>query len=139
MTEQWKPVVGYEGFYEVSNLARVRSVKRRVLTNHGAYRTVPSKILSPVNSQGYRLVMLNAAAIGKKELARVHRLVANAFIGQPQTDLHQVHHIDGNRANNLPSNLEWVTPRENMHHNMKRGTAPRGDTHGSKKLSSAGR
>lgn len=136
MIEQWKPVVGYEGFYEVSSEGRVRSVQRTVPTNRG-YRSVPSKVLSPANSNGYQLVMLNASAIAKRELAAIHRLVAAAFICPRPTDAHQVNHMDGNKSNNRASNLEWVTPAENIHHACRLGLAPKGDTHGSRILSSA--
>lgn len=134
MTEQWKPVVGYEGFYEVSDLGRVRSVARRVKSRYGCYRRVPSKILSPADSNGYQLVMLNASAIGKRQLEAIHRLVAAAFICPRPSDSHQVNHIDGDKAHNIPANLEWTTPIQNIRHNDILGTTPRGDSHPSRKL-----
>ncbi len=136
MTEQWKPVVGYEGFYEVSSVGRVRSVYRRVPFSKG-FRSVPSKILTPANSNGYLVVTLNASAINKRQLEAIHRMVAAAFICPKPSSAHQVNHIDGNKHNNCADNLEWTTPLQNIRHNVRRGTAPKGDTHGSRKLSSS--
>lgn len=136
MTERWKPAVGYKGFYEVSNLGRVRSVERRVLSRYGNYRRVPSRVLSPADSNGYQLVMLNASAIGKRQIEAIHRMVAAAFIGPKPSDSHQVNHIDGDKANNVPANLEWVTPLQNIDHNRTLGILPTGDSHPSRKLTS---
>ena len=98
--EYWKPVVGYEGLYMVSNWGRVKSIK------FGKER-----ILKPVtNSSGYLLVGLYKNNIEKKY--SVHRLVAEAFIPNPY-NLPQVNHKDENKQNNVVSNLEWCTHEYN--------------------------
>lgn len=108
--EVWKPVVGYEGFYEVSNYGRVRSYYVR---GHTKTRTEP-RILRPGNVRGYQQVLLRKNCASKSGL--VHRLVAEAFLGAPPSPEHQVNHKDLNKANNVPDNLEWVTHVENILH-----------------------
>ena len=100
--EEWKDIKGYEGLYQVSNLGRVRSLDHYVKNGHGN-RLVHGKILKPYkSSHGYLFV-----ALGKKAKHRsVHRLVATAFIQNPQ-NLPEVNHKDENKSNNVSSNLEW--------------------------------
>jgi hypothetical protein len=108
--EIWKPVVGYEGLYEVSNLGNVRSVDkvdRQGQKKHGRVR----KLL--LNQVGYLYVGISVE--NKKANLTVHRLVARAFIPNPDNKP-QVNHIDGNKTNNIVSNLEWVTVAENTQH-----------------------
>lgn len=100
MVEEWKPIVGYEGLYEVSNAGRVRSLFR--------YK----KVLKPfVTRNGYCVVELFKDKVGK--MMSIHRLVATAFI--PNIDNSpQVNHIDENKCNNRAENLEWCTAKYNM-------------------------
>lgn len=106
MEEVWKPVVGYEGKYEVSNLGRVMSLSYRmtgcskVMTNHP-------------NSDGYSCLTLSKD--GKQQSARVHRLVAEAFIPNPN-HLPEVNHLDENPSNNQVDNLEWCTRAHNVNY-----------------------
>lgn len=114
--EQWKPVIGYEGFYEVSDLGRVRSVERIVKSSsrNGGYRRRPSKIIfQNLKKTGYLMVCLSKD--GKVKTHLVHRLVATAFCpkGEGQD---QVNHINLNKKDNRASNLEWCTCLENVHH-----------------------
>lgn len=107
--EEWRPVRGYKGYYEVSSLGRVRSLPRK--TRFGA-RTLVTKerILRPVASHGYLYVVLSKK--NKHRQTAVHRLVADAFI--PNYDnLPSVNHKDEDKSNNRVSNLEWCTPRYN--------------------------
>lgn len=98
MAEVWKPVAGYEGLYEVSNLGHVRSLYR--------YK----KQLKPTASKaGYLLVDLK----GKK--FSVHRLIAIAFLPNPE-GYPQVNHKDENKQNNCVENLEWCTAKYNMNY-----------------------
>lgn len=111
MNEVWKQVEGYEGYYEVSNLGEVRSVKRKGYKN---------KVLNKGNgTTGYWIVVL--CKDGLQKTRAVHRLVAKAFIPNPENKP-QVNHIDSNRKNNRVDNLEWVTPSENSKHAYDSGS-----------------
>ena len=110
MTEIWKDVVGYEGYYQVSNLGRVRSLDR--IASNG--RKIKGKILSTkVNTPPY-YPRVSLSVNGKMKLVQVHRLVAQAFVYNPDPEHKtQVGHKDESRTNNRADNLEWVTPKEN--------------------------
>lgn len=106
MQEIWKDIEGYEGLYEISSLGNVR-------------RAPSGRILKQnKNSYGYSHVGLSKE--GKVKMICVHRLIANAFIPNPQNKP-QVNHIDGNKSNNSISNLEWVSQKENIIHAFKTG------------------
>lgn len=112
--EIWKPVVGYEGTYEVSNEGRVRRVS-------AASGTRPGWVLKPIQQKsrgGYLSVHLHSAG-KRRALARVHRIVAEAFHGT--SDLPLVRHLDGNPKNNRPENLAWGTPAENAADRVRHG------------------
>lgn len=112
MTERWKEIKDYEGKYEVSDFGRIRSLSRSLPTNYN--QVIPERILKPVfHTLGYCSVLLQVDGLVKR--ANIHRLVALAFIPNPENKP-QVNHKDGNKANNQVSNLEWVTHRENMKH-----------------------
>lgn len=103
--EEWRDVVGYEGRYRISNLGNVWSC----LTN---------KVLSPNITNGYHTVCLsNKDKIVKRKY--IHILEMNAFYGYPPYDKPEVNHIDGNRANNVLSNLEYVSSSENKLHSYR--------------------
>lgn len=104
----WSDIKGYEGFYRVSTDGQVQSVERvREYLN----ATIKSRILrqSP-NPKGYLMVKLYKD--GDKKTFPVHRLVAQAFIPNPQNKP-QIDHIDGNTKNNNVTNLRWATNKEN--------------------------
>lgn len=111
MTEKWRWIFGYEGRYEVSNLGNIRSY----------YKNGKIKLMRSVrNYSGYRRVMLYKK--GKAKLLRIHRLVADAFVANPDTTTKRfINHIDGIKENNAASNLEWCTPSENMRHASAQG------------------
>ena len=109
---------GYEGLYEVSNLGNVRSLDRYVNHWQGGKCLKRGKLLAfGHNKGGYNLVKL--CDNGREQTHKVHRLVAQAFIPNPD-NLPWVNHKDENPANNAADNLEWCTAR----YNALYGTAP---------------
>lgn len=111
-TEEWRPVVGYEGLYEVSSFGRVRSVDRFVRGRSG--KPKPCKGIARKNELvggGYYQVAL--CKDGKHNHCLVHRLVAEAFIPNPD-NLPQVNHKDECKTNNAIWNLEWCGAKYNQ-------------------------
>ena len=106
--EIWKPVVGYEGLYEVSDLGRVRSLNYH---RSGKVRVLKYK----TDKDGYKFVIL--CKDGKYKSFRVHRLVALAFIPNPD-NLPCINHKDENKTNNCVENLEWCTRRYNVEYSL---------------------
>ena len=120
--EQWKPVNGYEGIYEVSSHGRVRSLDRVVTYSDGRVRRHKGKILSaPLSRDGYPAVNLHTQ--GKLKKRYVHSLIAETFIG-PRPEGMEVCHNDGNPTNNHVDNLRYGTRSENMLDRVRHGTNP---------------
>lgn len=112
--EEWRPVVGFEGLYDVSSYGRVRSLARYIKNSNK--RTMNGKILSPgVDSSGYCLVVL-----GRNNPGRINRLVAAAFVSNPENKKY-VNHKNGIKTYNFIANIEWCTFSENMKHAYKMG------------------
>lgn len=110
MIEIWLPVKGYEGLYEVSDLGRVKSLEKTKGKNK---MTCPEKIKNPRdNTYGYLFLTLSKNS--DKKNIYVHRLVADAFIGDITGK--EINHKDGDKHNNTPSNLEIVTRLQNEQH-----------------------
>ena len=105
MKEEWRPVKGYEDRYEVSNMGLVRSITR--VTSYGRRRKSKEIYVKTIN--GYKVVSLFDSKIRNH---KIHRLVADAFIPNPENKP-CVDHIDTNRTNNNVDNLRWVTYKEN--------------------------
>jgi len=130
MTEEaeiWKPVVGYEGLYEVSSLGRVRSLERTCPCKpKGILRTrkVPARIMTPVERLGYTTVLLSKNA--KKTKTLIHLIVLAAFVG-PKPHGMQGCHGNGVRSDNRLSNLRYGTPSENAADKNLHGTDSRGE------------
>lgn len=117
----WKPVIGYEGLYEVSDTGKIRSVDRYIKTDilHVKSRLIKGKTLfQNAKRNGYKTVDL--CKNGKVKTTLVHRIVADAFLPNPN-GLRFVNHIDSNRGNNNVNNLEWVTSSENRMHGINNG------------------
>lgn len=118
--EVWKDVVGYEGYYQVSNMGRVRSLDRMVKNPKGkdGYGKRKGKILTVnLESTGYKRVQLCKDGIHKLE--RIHRLVAMAFIPNLENKL-CIDHINTDRSDNRAENLRWVTHKENCNNQTTR-------------------
>ncbi|WP_415649104.1 NUMOD4 motif-containing HNH endonuclease [Rhodococcus ruber] len=118
--ENWAPVPDFEGYYEVSDLGRIRSVDRVIVRKNGSRQTVRSRILAlhPNVVSGYPQVHLYISGHGTMLYA--HQLVAAAFIG-PRPDGMYVCHKDGNPQNNAASNLRYDTPSSNMYDRVHHG------------------
>jgi len=121
MIELWKSIPGYEGIYEVSNLGRVRSLDRLRKNPNGMAKFKGRIITGNHGGKHYFQVALHKD--GRKQYYSVHRLVAEAFIPNPDNKP-QVNHIDGNKQNNVYTNLEWATPSENILHSFRTGLNP---------------
>lgn len=110
MQEIWKDIPGYAGYYQVSNSGRIRSVNRVILSS-GFKQNRKGKILNQTKqTTGYSTVNLCVENIRKRFL--VHRLVAEAFIPNPDNMPH-INHKDENKENNSVENLEWCDPKYN--------------------------
>jgi hypothetical protein len=113
INEIWLDIKNFENLYQVSNLGRIKSVYKR--TNFNTYKET---ILSPGrDSRGYLQVILYKNNLPKGR--RIHRLVAEAFIHNPENK-RTVNHIDENKLNNTVSNLEWSTNQENIDHSQSK-------------------
>lgn len=109
--EIWKDVIGFEGYFQVSNFGRVRSVDRVIPHSHTGAATIKGRIKKQrVDKYGYPIVRLNKD--GERWIPTVHRLVAEAFIPNPENK-EQVNHIDEVKTNNCVKNLEWCTVQYN--------------------------
>lgn len=115
----WKPVLGYEDYYEISNEGEVRSLNRTVITTNRNSYLRKGKVMSKIQDKfGYLSVGLTLNS--KTKLIKIHRLVALAFISNPENKL-TVNHKDGNKLNNNVDNLEWSTYSENSKHAFDNG------------------
>jgi hypothetical protein len=111
--EQWLPVVGFENFYEVSD--------------HGRVRRIGGRVLRPWLTQGYPMVKLcGGRGCGRKDY--IHRLMLLSFVG-PCPEGMETRHMDGNRTNNILSNLMWGDHDEQCDDKRKHGTLLQGDNH----------
>jgi hypothetical protein len=119
--ENWLPVVGYEDLYEVSDLGRVRSLDRVVVTKLGVRKTHRGKLLrlSPVTVCKYPSLHLTAAD-GTVQLLYVHTLVLEAFVG-PRPPGAEACHGPGGVDDNTPANLRWDSHDENMRDLVRAG------------------
>ena len=111
MQEIWKDIKDYEGLYQVSNLGRV---KRITFINNKTVKTT-NRILSNGKSDKNQYIQLKLSKDGSKKDIYLHRLVAQAFIPNPN-NYSEINHIDGNKRNNCIANLEWCSHKTNIQH-----------------------
>lgn len=118
MSEEWRPVVGYEGFYEVERGGEIRSLDRITFGRNKSTRVVKGRVLKPWLVEGYSRVGLRDA--GKQKHIHVHRVVAEAFIPNPD-NLPLVRHLNDIRTDNRVENLAWGTVSDNEHDKVRNG------------------
>lgn len=121
-TEMWKPVLGWEGVFEVSSVGRLRRI------SGGTAKGITSpRLLHPkLSTVGYYVIDL-------KEFRSIHSLVATAFLGPKPKKTMVCNHKNGIKTDNRIDNLEWVTHKENSQHSVRLGLTATGDAHWTKR------
>ncbi len=107
--ENWKPIAGFEGMYEVSDLGRVRSLERVVFCSNGARKVYSGRVLRPGPRPSGHLTV----SLGAGHTVNVHTLVLTAFKGARPYPSTEARHLDGNEQNNRETNLKWSTKSRN--------------------------
>ena len=132
MEEIWKPVVGYEGLYEVSNVGRVKGLDRQVRTKGGGLKFWKGKLLKPaLNTGGYPFVGL--CKDGVRTSMQVHTLIMDTFVG-PRPKGFEVCHNDNDRSHSVLSNLRYDSRKGNHADMRAHGTWQEGEAHPQSKL-----
>lgn len=117
--EIWKDIPDSDGYYQVSNLGRVKGLRRMIEDCNGRkLRVLPEYVCKPQVNSGYYHIYVDYR--GERIDKAIHRLVANAFIPNPD-NLPEVNHIDGNKLNNAATNLEWCSRIDNRRHAIANG------------------
>lgn len=128
--EQWRPINGFEGAYEVSSLGRVRSVQRwRYVTGaRGSYtRIVRERVLKPLTGRGtYQTVWLYPMGEGEPVSRMIHVLVTEAFCGPRPSPHHVARHLNDAPQDNRSANLRWGTHKENGEDKERNGKSLKG-------------
>ena len=123
MKEIWKDVLGYEGLYQVSDYGNVKSLSRTITKGNITYVTKDKILKQSVDSVGYPYV--NLSDYKKQKTFRIHQLVAVAFLNHTP-DKHKglvIDHIDGNKLNNMTTNLQLITNKKNTSKDRKNKTS----------------
>lgn len=116
MKEIWKPVVGFEEYFLISNLGKIKRIKV-IQKKWGITKELKvDRILKPTIDRGYYKIILSVN--GKRNLKYIHRMVAEAFIPNPK-NYREVNHKDSNPSNNNANNLEWCDRRYNIDYMIK--------------------
>ena len=123
MKEVWKDILGYEGLYQVNECGNVKSLSRTITKGNITYVTKDKILKQSVDSVGYPYV--NLSDYKKQKTFRVHQLVAVAFLNHIP-DKHKglvIDHIDGNKLNNIATNLQLITNKKNTSKDRKNKTS----------------
>lgn len=115
LLEEWRPVIGLEKYYLVSNIGNIKALERFYVNHMGGKVKISERILNKSLCNGYYRVGISIQELNQTHRFSVHRLVALAFIDNPENKPF-VNHKDGNKANNKVENLEWCTQKENVKH-----------------------
>lgn len=110
--EKWKDIKGYEGLYQISNLGNVKSLKKKAGKSTRSERLIKTHF----DKDGY--VYATLCKNNKTHLATIHRLIAEAFIPNPN-NLPQINHKDEDKTNNSIDNLEWCTCKYNINYGTR--------------------
>lgn len=141
LTEKWKSINGYIGYYEISNLGNVRSLNRIVRHYKGGVRYILGKKIKPHLNKSTGYYSVDIQICGVREKFAVHRLVAEKFVNGFNIGL-EVNHKDCDKQNNFYINLEWVTRSQNTQHAYDNDLIYRGNRggyrHGKRKTISNG-
>ena len=119
MEEIWKDIPNFEGYYQASNLGRIRSVTRKAKVKilHNDFRTIKGQLISPaITKDGYLKVSLSKNH--KRYYFKVHRLIAQTFIPNPH-NYPVINHKDENKQNNCVNNLEWCSIKYNCNYGSR--------------------
>jgi hypothetical protein len=134
MSERWLPVPGYEDYYEVSDLGRVRGLPRTCMRSDGIRHSRKERILAAsrfIRNKDYRRVCLCVDGVNVNR--QVHMLVLEAFVG-PCPDGQETRHLNGVQDDNRLTNLAWGTRIEQQEDVLRHGNRARGARHGMVKL-----
>lgn len=135
IVEEWRAIPGYEGYYEASDLGRIRSLSR-VVNGGSGMRRLPGQIRKQsIGSHGYSVVSMSKE--GERKVYCVNRLVLMAFNNGPWVSRQDACHNDGDRQNNKLSNLRWDTRAGNSADRITHGTQVRGSKTGNARLNEA--
>lgn len=128
--EIWKPVVGFEGFYSVSNLGRIMRLA-------GTANTLENRIVKPWIQSRSKYAAVTLSTKNRRSTANIHRLVTTAFLGPRPKGL-TVNHIDGIKSNARLANLEYISQHANAMHPSAMGLLPCGERNNKAKLTEIG-
>lgn len=120
MSEEWRAIPGYEGYFEVSTLGRVRSLDRTVERKNGIVQKVSEKLLSTDKRTDKGYICVSLRKDGKRRTVNVHDAMAAAFLG-PRPEKHYVRHWDDDRDNNTLANLRYGLPGDNSRDAVRNG------------------
>lgn len=126
--EIWCDIEGYVGFYQVSNMGRIRSLDKTITRNDGKLYFRKGRILQPFYGKTSKYLQVQLSIRNKVKKYLIHRLVASHFIENRNETL-EVNHIDGNIYNNHVSNLEYITHLDNIHHAINTGLTQQNGEH----------